>query len=62
MMLRFDSNPWSEPTHTLLTASARFAQRAGVYAFARVVLTLFVAMTGMTGIMLAHTAIARDFA
>ena len=62
MMLRFDLNPWSEPTHILLTASARFAQRTGVYALARVGLALFVAMTVMPGIMCSHTAIARNLA
>ena len=61
-MLRFDLNPWSEPTHISLTASARFAQRTGVYVLARVAVTLFVAMTIMPGIMCSHTAIARDLA
>ena len=58
MMLRFDSNPWSEPKKVLLTASARFAQRTGVFALVLVALPLAEALTILTGMLTAMRNLA----
>jgi len=54
----FDSNPWSERAHTLLTASARFAQCTGVFALNLFALVLVAHITVVIIVTIACAAIA----